>query len=140
MAAILRLSRSVWKGGWEHIQRTEGQLRSLSSQSINTAGKTCKNRPNSFADLAGRIEQYGVQAGRYHKFFYPAGYPVRNDTGKGAMQTLVESLRHNPVDTARDFAQCLTPAERGALMYALRRKNTVDVSTFGILAYVLVCD
>ena len=54
---------------------------------------------------------YGIQT-YHHKYFYPTSISSTTAT----MEALVESLRSNPVETARSFADCLSPAERGALM------------------------
>ena len=46
---------------------------------------------------------------------------------KDAISVLVSNLRHSPVETAQEFAKCLTPAERGAIIYALRTKSNQEV-------------
>jgi hypothetical protein len=73
---------------------------------------------------------YGIQAG-YHRFFYPVGYPGKVATAsahhtKDAISVLVNNLRDSPVETAELFAKCLTPAERGAIIYALRTKSNQE--------------
>ncbi len=68
--------------------------------------------------------------GGYHKIRLQPGTAERKRfvTVKEATAKLVENLRRTPVDTAKQFAGCLTPAERGAMIYALRRQNTKEVS------------
>ena len=73
---------------------------------------------------------YGIQAG-YHRFFYPVGYPGKTAAAsahhtKDAISVLVDNLRDSPVETAELFAKCLTPAERGAIIYALRTKSNQE--------------
>jgi len=66
--------------------------------------------------------------GGYHKIRLQPGPAERKRfmTVKEATAKLVENLRRTPVDTAKQFADCLTPAERGAVIYALRRQNTKE--------------
>ena len=45
---------------------------------------------------------------------------------KDAMATFVENLRRDPVETAQKFSDSLSPAERGAIIYALRGRNSKE--------------
>lgn len=129
MSSMSSIRRSVFN--WKIWQRANQEccLPFLEGSSPMAVVKKPPNRPTNGVDpfsSSGRF--YGIQAG-FHRFFYPAGFPTPNpSSGKGVVEALIENLRYKPVETAKHFAECLTPAERGALVYAMRKRNALEVS------------
>ncbi|QDZ20910.1 EF-hand domain-containing protein [Chloropicon primus] len=67
---------------------------------------------------------HGDDGGSYRR---PAATPFRRSPSlKEVTGVLVERLRRNPVGTATQLAECLTPMERGAVVSALRRQNSAE--------------
>ncbi|WZN62906.1 transmembrane protein 65 [Chloropicon roscoffensis] len=81
---------------------------------LETCSTSCQSRRGLCAD--GNSGAPRVPASRFR----------RSRSVKEASVVLVERLRRDPAATAQQLAECLTAAERGALLFALRSQNRVE--------------
>jgi len=61
------------------------------------------------------------------RLFHPGNFDTLHETATAkAIGVLVDRLRLSPMNTAQQLAESLTPAERGAIVFALRSRNKAE--------------